>query len=87
MSVWSIITLVGYCLEIVGVIMMANRFKGVDLLSLIVGLVLSPFKTNFSNVIARISKGESDDPYLIFRGLGFLGWGFSLQFISFIATL
>lgn len=85
--IWNYLTIAGFCLELVGVIMMANRFRGVDLVSLLIALFLSPLSSKFTSTVARISQGEKDHAYGVLRGLGFLAWGFTMQFVAFVATL
>lgn len=82
---WDFITIFGYILEIIGVVMMASRFLGVDVFSLIFGICTAIFKSKMSDVISDLAKDDDENVYRTFRGLSLLLWGFSLQFVAFIA--
>lgn len=81
---WDFVTIFGYILEISGVIMMASRFLGVDIFSLIFGIYTAIFKSKMSSVISDLAKDDRENVYRTFRGLSLLLWGFSFQFIAFI---
>lgn len=76
--------IVGYVLEIIGVVMMASRFLGVDIFSLIFGMYTAIFRSRMSGVISDLAKDDDENVYRSFRGLSLLLWGFSLQFVAFI---
>lgn len=83
----NILTILGYVIEISGIVIMANRFLDVDVISLIIGLITAPFKSGISGMISEISRGAPEDVSKTFRGLSLIAWGFSLQFIAFIIGL
>jgi hypothetical protein len=84
LHILDFITVAGYILEIFGVAMMANRFLGVDFISLIIGMYSAIFRTKMSGVISDLAKDDDENVYRTFRGLSLLLWGFSLQFVAFV---
>ena len=82
---WDLLTVFGYTLEIWGVTTMANRFLGVDFISRILGMYSAIFRTKLSKVIADIAFDDEENLQRTFRGLSLLVWGFTLQFVAFVA--
>ena len=81
------LTILGYLVEITGIVMMANRFLDVDIVSLLFGLVSAPFRSKTAQMIPKVSMGEPENVFKTFRGLSLIAWGFSLQFVSFVTIL
>tara|TARA_R110002074_G_scaffold261047_1_gene433297 strand:- start:11 stop:292 length:282 start_codon:yes stop_codon:yes gene_type:complete len=82
---WDFVTLFGYILEISGVVMMASRFLGVDVFSLIFGIYTAIFKSKIADFITDLGKDDDENVSRTLRGLSLLLWGFSFQFIAFFA--
>lgn len=81
----SCLSVFGFVLEIIGVVMMANRFLGVDVFSLVWGLYSAVFRSRVSGVISELASDDDESVHKTFRGLSFLLWGFTIQLLVFCA--
>lgn len=84
MTLLNYITTLGFILEIAGVLRMANKFLSVRWTDLIKAMIAAPFGGRGQAKIAKMAEAKSEDTFEEFKGLSFLFWGFSLQFIAFV---